>query len=88
MPAIYHSTGNNFFIVVVVFVNVVVVVFVNVVVVVIVVVVYHIWPHVNLDKRAEHRRELMKNEMWRETRKFSRKGDWRTQSEEYVCTCE
>ena len=29
----------------------------------------------NLDKRAEHRRELMKNEMWRETRKFSRKGD-------------
>ena len=32
---------------------------------------YHIWPHVNLDKRAEHRRELMKNEMWRETCKFS-----------------
>jgi len=27
----------------------------------------HIWPHENLDKRAEHRRELFHNEEWRET---------------------
>ena len=38
--------------------------------VVVVVIVYQIWPHVNLDKRAEHRRELTKNEMWRETCKL------------------
>ena len=37
---------------------------------VVVVIVYQIWPHVNLDKRAEHRRELTKNEMWRETCKL------------------
>ena len=39
-------------------------------VVLVVAVVYQIWPHVNLDKRAEHRRELTKNEMWRETCKL------------------
>ena len=44
---------------------------VDVVVVVVVVIVYQIWPHVNLDKRAEHRRELTKNEMWRETCKLN-----------------
>ena len=38
---------------------------------VVVVIVYQIWPHVNLDKRAEHRRELTKNEMWRETCKLN-----------------
>ena len=65
MPEIFHITYffKGFIIIVVV---VVVVVVVDVVVI-----VYQIWPHVNLDKRAERRRELTKNEMWRETCKLN-----------------
>ena len=70
MPEIFHITYFfKGFIIVVVVVVVVVVDDVDVVVI-----VYQIWPHVNLDKRAERRRELTKNEMWRETCKLHALG--------------
>ena len=73
MPEIFHITFffKGFIVVVVVGGGGGVVVVVDDVDVVVVVIVYQIWPHVSLDKRAEHRRELTKNEMWKETCKLN-----------------